>query len=94
MKVLYRREQLDVRFGERERKIHRDPAGNRTWDLLITRQALLPLSHWTHGKSAYNSHAKGLSRLQLSFSLSPLGLRGSHIGYKPPKAIVLVLTYS
>ena len=50
----------DVSFGKRERKIHSDPAGNQTWDLLITSQMLLPLSHWTNGrgaevKSAYNT---------------------------------------
>ena len=50
MKALCRQEQLDVSFGERERKIHRDPAGNRTQDLTI--QTLLPLSHWTHGRGA------------------------------------------
>ena len=36
-----RQEQLDVSFGERERKIHRDPAGNRTRDLPITSRTLL-----------------------------------------------------
>ena len=39
----------DVSFG---RKIQRDPAGNRTRDLLITSWTLLPLSHWTHGRGA------------------------------------------
>ena len=42
----------DVSFGERERKIHRDPTGNWTQDLPITRQTLLPLSHWTHSRGA------------------------------------------
>ena len=40
----------DVSFGERERKIHRDPTGNRTQDFPITRRTLLPLSHWTHSR--------------------------------------------
>ena len=40
VKALCRQEQLDVSFGERERKFHRDPAGNRTWD------------HWTHSSMA------------------------------------------
>ena len=43
---------VDVSFGERERKIHRDPAGNWTRDLLNTSRTLLPLSHWTHGRGA------------------------------------------
>ena len=62
----------DVRKLWRGRKkIHRYPAVNRTPDLLITRQMLLPLSHRTHdSKSIYNNHAKGLSLLQLSFSPS------------------------
>ena len=38
---------IDVSFGERGRKIHRDPAGNQTRDLPITSQTLLPMSHWT-----------------------------------------------
>ena len=68
----------DVSFGETERKIHRDPAGNPSREILTTSRTLLPLSHCTHSreaevKSAYNSQARGLSRLQLSFSLSPLG---------------------
>ena len=42
----------DVSFGERERKIHRDPAGNPSRNLLTTSQTLLPLSHWTHGRGA------------------------------------------
>ena len=37
---------------ERERKIHRGSAGNRTRDLPITSRTLLPLSHWTHGRGA------------------------------------------
>ena len=36
VKALCRQEQLDASFGDRKRKIHRDPAGNRTRDLLIT----------------------------------------------------------
>ena len=35
----------------RERKIHKDPAGNRTRNS-ITSLILLPLSHWTHGRGA------------------------------------------
>ena len=42
MKAPCKQEQLDVSIRERERKIHRDPAGNRTWDLPITGQRLLP----------------------------------------------------
>ena len=41
---------LDESLGER--KIHRDSAGNRTWDLPITSWTLLPLSYWTHGRGA------------------------------------------
>ena len=43
---------LDVSFGKRERKICRDPSGNRTWDLPITSRMLLPLIHWTHTRGA------------------------------------------
>ena len=32
VKALCGQEKLDVSFGERERKIHRDLAGNLTWD--------------------------------------------------------------
>ena len=68
-----------ISFGERERKIHKDPAGNWTRDLPVTSWTLLPLSHWTHGRGVEarlhihcSSHARGLSQLQLSFSFSQL----------------------
>ena len=53
------------------------PAGIRTQDLLSTSQTLLPLSHWAHGRGAearlyITAQARGLSRFQLSFSLSRL----------------------
>ena len=41
---------MDVSFGEREKKMHKDPAGNWTQDLPITSVMLLSLSHWTHGR--------------------------------------------
>ena len=42
-----------VQALERERKIHRNPAGNQAQDLSITSQMLLPLSHWwTHSRGA------------------------------------------
>ena len=50
LKLCVARNKLDVSFGERERKVHRDPAENRTQDLLNTSWILLPLSHWTHGR--------------------------------------------
>ena len=68
---------LDISFGERERKIYRDPPGNCTQDLPITNSTLLSLSHWTHGRAAeasllITSRPRGLSQLQLSFSLTQL----------------------
>ena len=76
MKVLCRQEQLDVSFGERK-KIHRDPAGNRTWDLPITNRTLLPLSHWTHGRGAEASlHITGM--LEASAISSYLSVRWMH----------------
>ena len=80
VKVLCRQEQLDVSFGERERKSHRDPAGNWTWELPITSPMLLPQSHWSHGRGAKASlHITAMleasadsSCLSLSLPLSPL----------------------
>ena len=71
VKALCRQEQINVKILRKRKKSHRDPAGNRTWDLLITSWTLLPLSHWPTAKErkkvSYNSHARGL---QLSFSLT------------------------
>ena len=53
-------------------------------------RTLLPLSHWTHGRGAevYNSHAIGLSWLQLSLSLSPLGTLPSFKWRSPVDGVV------
>ena len=73
------RQVLDASFGEREKSTEKilGPAGIRTQDLLSTSQTLLPLSHWAHGRGAearlhITAQARGLSRFQLSFSLSRL----------------------
>ena len=62
-----------IKVGGRERKVHRDPI--QLGIELGTFYALTtePLDPWqrSRSKSAYKSQARGLSRLQLSFFLSP-----------------------
>ena len=54
------------------RRIHREPASSRTWDLVNSSQMLLPLSCWTHG---------GVVEASLATARLDRGLVTSAVGY-------------
>ena len=65
---------------EREKKIHRDPAGSRTRDLLVTRWTLLPLSHWAHGRGVEASlHITAMLEASADSNCLSLSHRWKHI---------------
>ena len=61
---------LAVSFGERERKLHRAPAGNQTLEVPITSWTLLPLRHWTHSRGVLTTAMLEASANSSCLSLS------------------------